>query len=507
MKNKLCFFMLIYIFSFISCDLLRSYLFEVTSWTPGGGYQSEPEKIIISLDFSGDPDRASIEKNFSLTGDGNRIRGSFSWDGRKMIFSPLTPLEINTDYAINLSADAHDTEGLSMDEAFNRNFSTRPENIRPVLISNYPEMYSEVSEARAEIKLEFSVPIPLKTLYDNVSFIPSMTGIWRLENEGKLAVFTPIEPWSRQTRYEIKYSASLTDNNGMNIGNDFSCVFTTKNDIEIPYLVNAKRITNKNESYLLSPNNGYTGVTELPVENESWEKDDKLLLVFSKPVDGISVKNYLNVEDGPNLIMETSSGYKTDIIFRFDIAPVYNSRFTFRIKPGIKDAAGNECKEEYSFRIFANGKYSKPPALAGIRIPMAPGGGSDKELKFFKTDSLFENIPITDVNYPSGENISSWIELYFETAEGASVDLFSLMELFRMETSNNVISFSPRQIKNTNFTLPNPHNGMEGCQRIEITGNLTNTTNFGIINFLIEAGLKDTLGNRNDKSIKISLVK
>jgi len=506
MKKKL-FILLINIFSFISCDILRTSTFEVTSWTPGSGYQSEPEKIIISLDFSGDPDKESIEKNFSLTEDGNRVRGTFFWDGRKMTFSPLTPLEINTDYTINLSADAHNTEGLSMDEVFKQTFSTRPENIRPVLISNYPEMYSEISDARAEIKLEFSIPIPIKTLYDNVSLIPSMTGIWRLENDGKLAVFTPLEPWSQQTRYEIKYTTSLTDNNGMNIGNDFSCVFTTKSDVEIPYLVNAKRITNKNKSFLLSPNKGYTSVAESPVENHDWEKDDKLTLVFSKPVDGISVKNYLNVDDGPNLIMETSSGYKTEFVFRFDIAPVYESRFTFRIKPGIKDAAGNESKEEYSFRIFANGKFSKPPMLVGIRIPMAPNSDTDKELKLFKTDSLFSDFPITDANYPSGENISSWIELYFETAEGASVDLFSLMELFRMETSNNVISFSPRQMKNTNFTTPDPHNGMENFKRIEIKGNLTNTTNFGIINFLISAGLKDTLGNRNDKSLKISLVK
>jgi len=507
MKNKIYFLMLINIFSFISCDILRSYMFEVSSWTPGNGYKSEPEKIIISLYFSSDPDRASIEKNFSLTGDGSRVRGTFLWDGRKMIFSPLTPLETNTDYAINLSADAHDTGGLSMDEAFNGNFSTRPENIRPVLISNYPEMYSEVTDARTEIKLEFSAPIPLKTLYDNVSFTPSMTGIWRLQNEGKLAVFTPSEPWSRQTRYEIKYSASLTDNNGIDIGNDFSCIFTTKSNNEFPYLVNAKRITNKNELILLSPNNGYTGVAEMPTENHDWERTDKLLLVFSKPVDSISVKNYISVDDGPNLTMETQSGYKTEFILKFDIAPVYESRFTFRIKPGIKDADGNESKEEYSFRIFANGKFSKPPTLTGIRIPMAPGRGTDKELIFFKTDSLFENIPITDLNYPSGENINSWIELYFETAEGASVDLFSLMELFRIETSNNVIYFSPRQIKNSNFTELYPYNGMEGCQRIEITGNLTNTTNFGIINFLIEAGLKDTLGNRNEKPLKISLVK
>jgi len=507
MKNKLLMLFLINIFSFISCDILRFSLFEVTSWSPGNGYQSEPEKIIVSLAFSHNPDRASVEKNFSLTEDGNSIRGTFLWEGKKMIFSPLTPLQTNNDYVINLSADAHDNDGLSLDEAFNRTFSTRADNTRPFLVSSYPEMYSIVSDARAEIKLEFSKSIPLKSLYENVSLTPSMTGLWRLENEEKTAIFTPAEPWSQNTRYEIKISTSLTDNDGMNIGNDFLCIFTTKIDLEIPYLVSAKRITNKNEEIILSPNNGYTGVAESPIENCEWEKDDKFALIFSKPVDNLTIKNYISVDDGPNLIIDTSAGYKTEFIFKFDYAPAYESRFTLKIKPGIKDAAGNESKEEYSFRIFANGKFSKPPALVGIRMPMAPNSDIDKELIFFEADSLFSDLPITDINYPSKEAINTWIELYFETAEGASIDLFSLMDLFRVETSNNVISFSPHQIKNKNFTTIDPHNGMENYQRIEITGNLTNSTNFGIVNFLIAAGLKDTLGNRNDKSLKISLIK
>jgi len=507
MKNKLLMLFLINIFSFISCDILRFSLFEVTSWTPGNGYQSETEKIIVSLVFSNDPNKASVEKNFSLTENGNSVRGTFLWEGKKMIFSPLTPLQTNNDYVINLSADAHDSEGLSLDEAFNRTFSTRADNTRPFLVSSYPEMYSVITDVRTEIKLEFSKPIPLKSLYENVSLNPSMTGLWRLKNEGKIAIFTPAEPWSQNTRYEIKISTSLTDNNGMNIGNDFSCIFTTKIDLEIPYLVNAKRITNKNEKILLSPNNGYTGVAESPIENYEWEKDDKLELVFSKPVDSLTIKNYISVDDGPNLIIDTSAGYKTEFIIKFDNAPAYESRFTLRIKPGIKDAAGNESKEEYSFRVFANGKFSKPPTLVGIRIPMAPNSDVDKELIFYEVDSLFSDFPITDKNYPSKEAINTWIEFYFETTEGAYIDLFSLMELFRVETSNNVISFSPYQIKDKNFTTLNPHDGMENYQRIEITGNLTNSTNFGIVNFLIAAGLKDTLGNRNDKSLKISLIK
>jgi hypothetical protein len=77
MKNKLFILALINIFSFTSCDILRTSLFEVTSWTPGEGYQSESNKIVISLDFCNEPDKASIEINFSLTGDGNSVRGNF----------------------------------------------------------------------------------------------------------------------------------------------------------------------------------------------------------------------------------------------------------------------------------------------------------------------------------------------------------------------------------------------------------------------------------------------
>jgi len=507
MKIKMFLLLLINAFIFISCDILRTSLFEVVSCTPGNGYQPEPENIIISLDFSHEPDKASVEKNFSLTGDGNRVKGIYSWNDKKMVFSPLTPLEEFTDYTITLSAEAHDTKGLSMDEAFNRYFSTRPDNTRPVLVSSYPEMYSEITEPREEIKLEFSLPVPIKTLYENVSFSPSMTGIWRLENDDKLAIFTPAEPWTQKTRYEIKYSTSLTDKNKMNIGNDFLCIFTTKSDFDIPYLVNAMRITNKNELITLSADRGYTSVAESPVENQDLEKDDKLKLVFSKPVDSVSVKNYISVESGPNLIMETPAGYETEYIFKFESIPVYESRFTVKIKSGIKDATGNESKEDYIYRFFANGKFSKPPTLAGIRIPMSPNSITDNELIFYETDSLFLSFPITVENYPSGENTYTWIELYFLTAEGASIDLFSLMDLFRIDTSNNVISFSPRQVKDSNFSTTEPHIGMEDYQRIEIMGYLTNTTNFGIVNIQISAGLKDSLGNCNENLLKISLLK
>jgi hypothetical protein len=497
----------IFIYSFFSCDLLRLSPFEVLSWTPGDGYHSDAENIFLSLDFSHDPDKASVERHFSLTGNGNRIKGTFSWDGRKMIFTPLVLLEKNIEYSINLSANAHDSSGLSLDKAFYCEFTTRDNKTRPVLVSSYPEMYAQVSDPRAEIRLHFSLPVPIETLYDNVSFNPSMTGYWRLEENGNLAVFSPAEPWARHGRYEIHVSSSLTDNRKNTVNNEYSIVFTTGTDYEMPYLLYAERITKNKERIELHPDRGFTYVSEFPVENEGWEKEDKLSLIFSKPVDSLSVKNYLSAENAPGLILETLPGYMKEIIFKFDNTPVFGSRFSFRIKQGVKDSTGNETENEYIYRIFADGKYSKPPTLAGIRIPMAPDNYKTPELVCFETESLFNSIPINNNDYPSGVMKQTWIEFYFVTAEGASIDPFSLMELFRTETSNNVIVFSPRQVKTSGFSIPVQHSEWENFQRIEIAGFLTNSINFGIINFLIAPGLKDNLGNKNDKTQRISVVK
>ena len=506
-KSIKLFILLIAILSFISCDILRLSQFEVISWTPGEGYYSEPEEIVVSLDFSRDPDTASVERNFSLSADGNRVKGTFLWSERKLTFIPLTPPEKNTDYVLIIAADAHDTKGLSMDEGFNRGFTTRPSKDRPVLLSFHPQMYAEVSGLREEVRLYFSVPVPLNTLYDNVSFIPSMTGSWHTEDGGRLAIFTPVEPWEQQKQYEIHISASLTDNNGINIGNDFTSIFTAGIDHEAPYLINAGRIAKDGSVFELSPDKGYSGAAELPVENQGWEKEDKLFLVFSKPVDGLSVKNYLAAEDTSGLVMETPPDYNTEFIFGFESIPAYESRFTFRIKPGIKDRAGNESKEEYIYRIFADGKYSKPPVLAGIRMPMTPDNDKEPELFSAGAVSLFEKIPIKDANYPSGESVQTWIEFYFIVTEEASVDPFSVMELFRIETSNNVITFSPRQIKCAGFSIPEPQSGWENFERLEITGNIVNSINFGVINFIIGAGLKDSLNNKNEKAQRISVIK
>ena len=504
MKNLCCLFLTV--ICFFSCDILRFSAFEVTSWSPGEGYHSNPENLVVSLSFSLDPDRDSVERRFSLNGNNGRVKGNFFWEDRKVTFVPLTPLEKNNDYNLLLSAEAHDTNGLSMDTAFERCFTTRPDTERPCLISFSPSMYEEIDDLKTEVRLGFSLPVPLSTLYDNVSFNPSMTGSWKLEDDGKLAIFTPSVSWTKNKRYEIRYSTSLTDNNGMNIGNDFKSIFITGTDKEIPVLLQANRITKNGDFIPLERDTtGFISAAEQFTENSGWEKEDRLSLIFSKPVDPVLVKSNLSVEDASAIFMETVPGFSTAFVFYFETAPVYESRFVLKIKSGIKDISGNESKDEYIYRIFANGESSKPPRLLGIRMPMSPQNNT--KLVSFETDEIFKDFPITDENYPSGVSVKTWIELYFDTAQGASIDIFSVMELFRIETSNNVLIFSPLQIKTGNFTITKPRTGWENFECVEITGNLTNSIYFGIVNFQIGSGLKDSLGNKNEKLLRISTIK
>jgi hypothetical protein len=498
-KFSLVAFMLLLL---VSCDILRFSTFEVTAWTPGQGYHSDPAAITVSLQFSREPDRSSVECHFSLEGNSERVTGNFRWERNTVFFIPHTPLRENCDYVIAVSAEAHDHGGINLDEAVEKRFTTRPDNARPVLLSWSPSENDVITDPRCKVRLEFSAPVTITSLHNNVSFTPSMNGSWKQEGLCS-AVFTPVEPWNLNKRYEMRISSSLAGTNGMTMGRDFLSVFTVGADTEKPTLAQAMRINNTGGATALVP----TEAGFIATENTGWEKDDRLKLIFSEPVDGLTVRNCLSVEDGPVFILETTPGFNTEFIVRFSGVPVYDSRFTIKIKTGIRDYEGNESKNEYVFKIRANGVNSKPPELIGIRLPMAPDSEADKEPVMFHVDSVFDYLPISDENYPSTVGVLTWIEFYFDTAPGAAIDPLSLMELFRIDTSNNVLTFSPRIVKTGGFSFYDAAAGWERYQRLEIAGVLTNSVNFGIVSFLIPSGLRDNYGNTNNKSFNISVIK
>jgi hypothetical protein len=301
-------------------------------------------------------------------------------------------------------------------------------------------------------------------------------------------------------------------------------VFYAGGDVEKPALTGAWRVSPNGEKTPLwgevfaesslsakpfaGPGAGGPGLAAAggAVENQGWEKDDRLELQFSRAVDSLSVKNKLSAEGAPGLAEETPPSFSQTAFFRFEKPPAYESRFSIRLKAGIKDAAGNESAEDHVFKIFANGLHSRPPALLGMRIPVSPSLAPANP-RSYAPDDLFADLPLDSADYPYATAKAAWIELYFDAAEGAAIDPLSVMELFRVDSSNNALAFSPRSVRAEGFTMSDPEPLWEKYQRLEIGGYLTNRVNGGVVHFEIAAGLRDSFGNSSEKSFKISLLK
>jgi hypothetical protein len=489
---------------FCACDILRDSSFEVIYWSPGEGYHGA-EALDVSAAFSRGPDRASVERYFSLTADGNRVRGSFRWEGSRVFFLPDAPLEANRDYVLSIGEEVRDTGGLSMDRKFEAAFTTRPAGPRPEITGVDPPAGGILTGLRAPLRVFFAGPVPLSSLQDHVTLNPAAGGSWSTGDGDKTWAFTPSEKWTPGQRYELEVAASLTGPTGLSMGKEFFSTFTAGPTGEKPRLLAAFRLDGEEEEPLEEERAGNF------TENSGWEKDSRLKLVFSTPVDLVSLGGRLVTEGGPSLTLETGGLFSAGAVFRLDEKPAWQSRFLIRLRAGVLDGEGLESADEHLYRIHADGKQSVPPRLRGIRLPMAPGRSPPgaQEPVDYSIDDLFADLPLgpDSDRFPFSVEVPLWIELYFDIAGGAEADPLSVMALFRVETTNNALSFSPRSLETENFTLAEPVAGWETCNRVEIRGLLTNTVNSGIVSFIVGEGLEDSLGNRSGELFRISLLK
>jgi len=69
----------------------------------------------ISVTFSKPMNKSSVEKAFAMASKGIAVKGSFDWDGNKMIFTPNTDLAFNTRYLLRIAGTAMDTDNIGLD--------------------------------------------------------------------------------------------------------------------------------------------------------------------------------------------------------------------------------------------------------------------------------------------------------------------------------------------------------------------------------------------------------
>jgi hypothetical protein len=480
--------------------------FSVEAWSPGEGYIENIDSISISILFSHQPDISAVERAFSVTEDGLNLDGKFSWDGKRMYFVPFAPFEKNRDYTVAIEAEACDERGVNLEKNFQGLFTTKPYGGRPVVISVNPIDETLLSERRQEVRIEFSEMIDVSSCVNDISFSPSAGGSWSLE--GKTAVFTPKEPWKSGETYKMTISNKLQSSNGRQMGKNFISRFYTSDDDAAPSLTSASAV-DKDGCFVfeLAAYDAGTGKNGSMIsENPLWENGYSVKLSFSEPVDTAKLKSVLSIEGAPKFTINAPPPYSSEAIISFDENPDWKSRFTITINTGLRDAAGNESSETKTFKILVNGPRSKPPVFAGFTL-FKEGGGNPEKIVSHTPADLFRTLEIPPADFPHETTVSAYIELYFETAANASINIFSIMDLFRVEATNNALSFTPLFAALSNFVCVDDTEEFSGLSRVEIKGLLKNSPRGGIVNFYIAPGLKDSYSNVNSEAMSVQLLK
>ncbi len=104
---------------------------EIRKNTPVGEKTSTEVPIIII--FSEEMDKESLKEAFSIT---PLVTGTFTWQGNKLIWRPISDLSGNTKYTVRISTKANDLEGNHLQKPFTWQFTTV--NPSPIIWSYTP---------------------------------------------------------------------------------------------------------------------------------------------------------------------------------------------------------------------------------------------------------------------------------------------------------------------------------------------------------------------------------
>jgi hypothetical protein len=452
-----------------------------------------------------------VERSFSVTEDGITVKGELRWADKRLFFVPFAPFATNKDYAVNLETEACNENGVNIDKKFEGRFTTRPYGERPVVLAIYPAEEDVFSERRQQIRIEFSEAVDINSCVNDISFSPSMPGSWNMSDDNRTALFTPKDLWKDTEVYKMTISNKFASISGRLMGSDYTSRFRPCDDSIPPVLISATAIDEDGEIVFeltehdaLAGNNG-----GMITENASWENGYRIKLRFSEPVSISKFNSVFLIEPYLKFTIEPLPTYSDSITVSFNENPAWGSRFAAVIGSGNRDAAGNESRETRVFRLFANGRHSKPPSFAGFTLFKQDESvpATITKIASYSKNDLFKTLTINENNFPYEESFTAYIELYFETADYALINLFSVMDLFRVETTNTALVFTTLLAVDKDFICTDDTAEFDGLYRIEIRGTLKNSARSGIVSFYIAPGLTDSYSNTNQEAMSIQLLK
>lgn len=471
------------IFSFLSvscaCNLYPE--FKITD------YSHNEKQICIT--FSQKPNVEKLKNSFLCIEDETQVTGTFEENDKTVIFYPAEGIKTNHNYKIIISTTSEDTKGISLENKFLWNFSTKETDIPLSVLS-----FNQDTEG---ITIDFSNAVIPEMFEKSFSLSPSVPHLTRWNENNTSLKLIYLEALKANTRYFAKISNTLTDIYNNTLKNDYQYNFLNKPKDEPDF----KFLCNDNDSSI---------VLSEQCDNTLIHNDSNFSFEFTDNFDLEKFSSALSVF--PPVKFQFNIDELNPQILNLELleTPAFNSKYVFTISNEFSSA----LIETRTYNVtFNNPDNFKPEFIQGIIST------KNKNI-FFNKENQATNVILPVDFYPTAETVSSediFVYFIFKTSQTSEINLSSAIENISISTTNTCIDFRPFDIELISESeLP------EDCSRkistisldesqkisiIKISSHVQNQSRQGIIKFQINKDLKDTNSNTLSSSINFFINK
>jgi hypothetical protein len=487
-----------------SCSLFMDLKpLAVVDWSPRSETLDPAAIASLWVEFSEEPERTKAESAFSLTEDGAKMQGRYSWSGARLVFDPLVPISKGHDYLLSVESSAETAEGKSLERDFCHGFTTKAERGRPRIVSILPADGAAISDGFAPVVIGFSEAISRESFLSSFSLSPDPGGRITFSSGDSVATFSPLVPWQAGAEYKIAIGDKVRDLSGNYIAESETCVFRMGSERLAPFVARVENLVDGLPG-------GIVAAAEDPSDadleiNPGWESGWGVRIEFSEPVEREGIESYFAFEPGWDFSMDTSGGARSVFLLLPEGAFEWGELYSLTIKRGIKDPSGNASAADAVYNLRVDGSASRPCSVERVDFRTNPLH-TPASLESYDEGDAFANFPLAVAEYPVGTAVATYLDVFVRCASGAGIDRLSLMSAFSVSTTNGAAIIKAVSVSTSGFADPQP-DCPAGLIPARIGLSIENTTNSGIVTLRIDKGLADDRGTTAQDVFELPLVK
>jgi len=403
---------------FTSCELGIDTL-RVTGCSPVKGATGLTRDVMVVIQFSSAVNRTDAESLFTLKQGDTGVEGRFDWDsGSGFTFTPVSQLEKNGRYVINIPRSIRDSKGNTMGSDYLSDFYVGSDFSNPQISASVPAYTEGVTPDVAvnqNIIIDFSKSMNRSKTESAFSISPEPSGYfeWAASPSGlpdSRMTYVLTKPMDYGKLYKLKLSADAEDSVGNKTGVEYRVNFITGNDFIPPQV---ERMVYSGTDFSTDSIN--TGIS----------KTAPIRIDFSENMDRQSVEKAIGITPSAQIYFDWLSD--RELYIRPSVSYEPETLYQLAVETSCMDQNGYTLLSGYAVEFRTDADDS----LFVITDTVA---GSNNNIDY----SDFSSIWPVDIDMGGGTNEKYYVRIHFTSSNGQPIangmDLYSIFDNCIIET-------------------------------------------------------------------------